>query len=94
MAAGMESDPETIESFLQSLGLETCITSFKVNDIDLKLLMDLPDKELKAILIEMNLSIGSRYKIMQKIHKMKANGKHKRIVFNNEIHITCTLIQE
>lgn len=47
MAAGMESDPETIESFLQSLGLETCITSYKVNDIDLKLLMDLPDKELK-----------------------------------------------
>lgn len=84
----MESDLETIETFLQSLGLETFVTSFLENDIDLKLLLDLPEPELKAMLIDMNLPIGSRYKIMQGIRNLIANGKFKRVDFSSEMHIT------
>lgn len=74
----MESDLETIETFLQSLGLETFVTSFQENKIDLELMMDLSDSDLKAMLIEadMNLHIGSRYKIMQRIRKLKGKGKN------------------
>lgn len=55
--------------------LESLATLFKENNIDLNLLMDLSDDKLEAILIEMKLSIGNRYKIMNKIQKMKADGK-------------------
>lgn len=80
MAVSMESDIETIETFLQSLGLEKLVTSFQKNDIDLKLLLDLPEPELKAMLIDMNLPIGSRYKIMQGIRKLIANGKFNELI--------------
>lgn len=88
MAVSMEGDFETIETFLRSLGLEVLLISFRENDINLELLMDLPEQDLKNMLIEMNLSIGSRYKIMQNIRKMKANGKFKRVDFSSEMHIT------
>lgn len=75
MAVSMGSDIKTMEAFLQSLELESLATLFKENNIDLNLLMDLSDDKLEAILIEMKLSIGNRYKIMNKIQKMKADGK-------------------
>lgn len=71
MAVSMGSDLETIETFLQSLGLENLVTPFKQNDIDLELLMELSDNELKEILIELNITIGNRCRIMRKIQKMK-----------------------
>lgn len=84
----MEGDVETIETFLRSLELEILFTPFQKNAIDLKLLMNLPEPKLKNMLIEMKLPIGSRYKIMQKICNMKANGKFKRVDFSSEMHIT------
>lgn len=75
MEESMGSDMKTTEAFFQSLELESLAALFKENNIDLNLLMDLSDEKLKAILMEMNLSIGTRYKIMDKIQKMKADGK-------------------
>lgn len=87
MAVSMEGGFETIETFLKSLGLEKFVTSFQENEIEFKLLMDLPEPELKNMLIEMNLPIGSRYKIMQKIRNLIANGKFKRVNLSSEMHI-------
>lgn len=87
MAVSMEGEFETIETFLKSLGLEKFVTSFQENAIEFKLLMDLPEPELKKMLIEMNLPIGSRYKIMQKIRNLIANGKFKRVNLSSEMHI-------
>lgn len=78
MAVSMGSDLETIETFLQSLGLENLVTPFKQNDIDLELLMELSDNELKEILIELNITIGNRCRIMRKIQKMKLDGKYRK----------------
>lgn len=78
MAVSMGSDLKTIETFLQSLGLENLVTPFKQNDIDLELLMELSDNELKEILIELNITIGNRCRIMRKIQKMKLDGKYRK----------------
>lgn len=78
MAVSMGSDLETIETFLQSLVLENLVTPFKQNDIDLELLMELSDNELKEILIELNITIGNRCRIMRKIQKMKLDGKYRK----------------
>lgn len=78
MAVSMGSDLETIETFLQSLGLENLVTPFKKNDIDLELLMELSDNELKEMLIELNITIGNRCRIMRKIQKMKLDGKYRK----------------
>lgn len=78
MAVSMGSDLETIETFLQSLGLENLVTLFKQNDIDMELLMELSDNELKEILIELNITIGNRCRIMRKIQKMKLDGKYRK----------------
>lgn len=78
MAVSMGSNLETIETFLQSLGLENLVTPFKQNDIDLELLMELSDNELKEILIELNITIGNRCRIMRKIQKMKLDGKYRK----------------
>lgn len=81
MAVSMGSDLETIETFLQSLGLENLVTPFKKNDIDLELLMELSDNELKEMLIELNITIGNRCRIMRKIQKMKLDGKYRKDYF-------------
>lgn len=81
MAVSMGSDLETIETFLQSLGLENLVTPFKKNDIDLELLMELSDNELKEMLIELNITIGNRCRIMRKIQKMKLDGKYRTDYF-------------
>lgn len=67
----MES--ETIETFLRSLGLDNLITSFKEHDIDVDLLMDLSDEELKDLLMnEMKVTTGNRYRIIKGIQNLKA----------------------
>lgn len=77
MAVSLGSDLKTMEAFLQSLELESLATVFKDNNIDLNLLMGLSDDKLEAKLMKMNLLFGirSRSKIMDKIKKMKADGK-------------------
>lgn len=76
MAMWMES--ETTEALLQSLQLDKLITLFNENDIDLKLLMELSETELKDLLTEVNLSLGNRYKIAKRLQKIKAGGKYAR----------------
>lgn len=67
----MES--ETIETFLRSLGLDNLITSFKEHDIDVDLLMDLSDEELKDLLMnEMKVTTGNRYRITKGIQNLEA----------------------
>lgn len=88
MAVSMEGDFETIETFLRSLGLENSVTSFQENGIDLRVLMNSTESELEKMLKRIDLLIGSRYKIMQKIRNLKANGKFKRVYFSSEMHIT------
>lgn len=76
MAMQMES--ETIETLLQSLQLDKLIPVFNENDIDLELLMELSETELKELLTEVNLSIGHRYKIAKRLQKIKAGGMYAR----------------
>lgn len=56
---------------------ESLVIVFKENNIDLNLLMGLFDDKLEVILVEMNFLIGIwfRFKIMDKIKKMKVDGK-------------------
>lgn len=74
MAMWMER--ETIETLLQSLQLDMLITLFNENDIDLGLLMELSETELKDLLTEVNLTLGNRYKIANRLQKIKAGGKY------------------
>lgn len=76
MAMWMES--ETVETLLQSLQLDKFIPLFDENEIDLGLLMELSERELKDILTEIELSLGNRYKIAKRIQKNKAVGKYTR----------------
>lgn len=74
MAKWMES--ETTETFLQSLQLDKLIPLFHELDIDLGLLMELSETELKELMTEMKLSLGNRYKISKRVQKIKAGGKY------------------
>lgn len=74
MAKWMES--ETIETLLQSLQLDKLIPLFHENDIDLGLLMELSETELKELMTEMKLSLGNRYKISKRVQKIRADGKY------------------
>lgn len=66
---------ETIEEFLQNLGLESNIDLFRHQKLDLDLLQRLPEHELKDILIEINIPIGDRIKITTKMKEIRDNGK-------------------
>lgn len=72
---------ETIETFLESLHLDTFIVLFKKNDIDFDLLMDLTETELMGLLTDINLTHGIRYKIAHKIRTIKACGKYTMHLF-------------
>lgn len=56
---------------------ESLVIVFKENNIDLNFLMGLFDVKLEVKLIEMNFLFGIwfRFKIMDKIKKMKVDGK-------------------
>lgn len=69
-------ETETIETFLQSLHLDTFITLFKENDIDLDLLMNLTETKLMGLLTDIKLTPGNRYKIAHKIETIKTLGKY------------------
>lgn len=67
-------DNETIESFLHRLKMEDCIDAFRQQDIDLDLLLELSEDELKETLKErkLKLTIGKEKKIYLEIKKMKS----------------------
>lgn len=66
---------ETIEEFLQNLGLESSVDLFRQQKLDFDLLQRLPEHELKDILIEINIPIGDRINIMTKMKEIRDNGK-------------------
>lgn len=65
---------ETIETILQSLGLEHLISSFHEADIDIELLMDASDEEVKGVLTEIQVTPGNRLRITKQINRLKAGG--------------------
>lgn len=66
MVYSMES--EIIEMFLWGLGLDNLIILFKEYDIDVDLLKDLFDEELRDLLMnEMKVIIGNCYRIIKGI---------------------------
>lgn len=65
----------TIKTILQSLGLEHLISSFHEADIDIELLMDASDEEVKGLLTEIQLSPGNRLRIKKEIIRLKAEEK-------------------
>lgn len=73
MAERIES--ETTETFLHSLQLDKLIALFNKNEVDFRLLMELSETKLSNLLTEMNLSLGNRYKVADRIQKIKAGGK-------------------
>lgn len=62
---------ESIESILQSLGLDSCVEAFQSNDITLELLTPMSNKDLKETLVTLNLTLGSQIKIIKKIQEIK-----------------------
>lgn len=67
---------ESIESILQSLGLDSCVEVFKSSDITLELLTPMSNKELKENLVALNLTLGSQIKIIKKIQEIKVRGTY------------------
>lgn len=67
----LSQETETIETILESLGLEHLFSSFHEADIDVKLLMDASDEEVKDLLTDINFTPGNRLRIMKKINKLK-----------------------
>lgn len=65
-------DKETLESLLHRLQIDDCIDAFKEEDIDLDLLLELSEEELKDILVEMKFTIGKRLKISSGIKNFKS----------------------
>lgn len=63
----MES--ETIETFLESLGMESSLDVFKKEKIDFHLLMTLTENELREVLMQLKLTPGGIYKIIRRIQQ-------------------------
>lgn len=68
-------ETETIETILKSLGLEDLISSFHEADIDIELLMDASDEEVKDLLTEIQVTPGNRLRITKQINRLKAGEK-------------------
>lgn len=67
-------ETETIETILESLGLEHLISSFQDADINIELLMDATDEEVKDVLTDIQITPGNRLRIMKQIKRLKAGG--------------------
>lgn len=67
-------DIDTIE-MLKELGMENYIESFKKNAIDIELLTNCDEGDLKETLEKMKLPIGLALKVVTKIKKMKLGKK-------------------
>lgn len=65
-------DKETIQSFLQQLGLDDKLEKFEEEDITLDLLLDLSEKDLAETLKEMNLKIGKQMRIRKEIRDLNS----------------------
>lgn len=66
-------EKEDIESFLHRLGMDDDLEAFKSEDIDLDLLEELSDADLKTTLKDLNLTIGKQLKISKEIKALKSS---------------------
>lgn len=67
-------ETENIEQFLKNLGQECYVDKFRENHVDYRLLRELTEDDLKETLKELDLPVGVRMKILQ---KLKANKEGK-----------------
>lgn len=65
-------DNETIESLLDRLNMDDSIDAFEQQDIDLDLLLEIGEEELKDTLKELKLTIGKQKKICLEIKRLKS----------------------
>lgn len=82
----LSQETETIETILKSLGLKHLIPSFHEADIDIELLMDASDEEVKGLLTEIQVTPGNRLRIMKQINRLKAGGMLMHIIDLNTIY--------
>lgn len=66
-------EKESIESILRQLGMEERIDDFEKESLDLELLKEMSDSDLKDTLKEMKFNIGSRMKLMKAVTSMKTS---------------------
>lgn len=66
-------EKEDIESFLHRLRMDDDLEAFKSEDIDLDLLEELSDADLKTTLKDLNLTIGKQLKISKEIKALKSS---------------------
>lgn len=80
-------ETETIETILQSLGLEHLISSFQEADINIQLLMESTDKEVKEVLTDIHITPGNRLRIMKQINRLKAGGQpfHQKATLTDHV---------
>lgn len=81
----LSQETETIETILKSLGLKHLIPSFHEADIDIELLMDASDEEVKGLLTEIQVTPGNRLRITKQINRLKAGGMLMHIIDLNTI---------
>lgn len=65
-------EKENIESFLHRLRMDDELDAFKREDLDLDLLKELSEADLKTTLKDLNLTIGKQLKISKEIKALKS----------------------
>lgn len=63
---------ETIESVLHRLGMDDCKEAFNDNGIDLNLLLEMNESELRVTLRHMKLPLGIQLRMCLEINAMKS----------------------
>ena len=80
-------DISTIDALLSNMGLESYIGKFHEEAIDLDLLKDLTDLEMKEILQKIGMKAGEEMKIRKLFQHMKEQGKELFETYNNNVII-------
>lgn len=85
-------DKETIESLFYRLKMEDSLGAFKAQDIDLDLLLELSEEDLKDTLKEMKLTIGKQRKVCLEVKNLKTREKFIFVVLfvNSKVGIRLT----
>lgn len=69
-------ETETLETFLENLGLISSLDLFRKQNLDLDILKTLTEKDLKDVLVEIKLPIGDRIRIITKMKEFRDGGKY------------------
>lgn len=86
-------ETETLETFLENLGLISSLDLFRKQNLDLDILKTLTEKDLKDVLVEIKLPIGDRIRIITKMKEfrdgdtkdsLQAKDKRKEVPLKEE----------